>query len=193
MGSALAGTLGGAGHDVIFGVRDPSGGSLDGVPLATVAAACEGADVVVLATPAAVVPAVVQGLPELEGAVVVDATNPLRWESGPVHAPPAEGSMTAHLQALRPDLVLVKAWNTFGAEFMAASEVSGQPVTLLLAGDSGAAKERIGALGRSAGFAPVDAGPLRNAALLEQQAMLWIHLATVGGQGRGFTFQLTRS
>ena len=43
-----------------------------------------------------------------------------------------------------------------------------------------------------AGFAPVDAGPLRNAAVLENLAMLWIHLATVGGQGRAFTFKMAR-
>jgi hypothetical protein len=38
------------------------------------------------------------------------------------------------------------------------------------------------------GFHPIDAGPLRNASVLENVAMLWIHLATVGGHGRGFTF-----
>ena len=37
-----------------------------------------------------------------------------------------------------------------------------------------------------AGFSPIDAGPLRNAAVLENVAILWIHLAMVGGRGRDF-------
>jgi predicted dinucleotide-binding enzyme len=45
---------------------------------------------------------------------------------------------------------------------------------------------------REAGFAPVDAGPLRNAGVLENVAMLWIHLAMAGGQGRDFTFVMQR-
>ena len=42
------------------------------------------------------------------------------------------------------------------------------------------------------GFAPVDAGPLRNARLLEAHAMLWIDLALTRGQGRDFAFGLMR-
>ena len=41
-----------------------------------------------------------------------------------------------------------------------------------------------------AGFSPIDAGPLRNASVLENLAMLWIHLALVGGKGRDVAFKL---
>jgi predicted dinucleotide-binding enzyme len=50
----------------------------------------------------------------------------------------------------------------------------------------------VSAIATKAGFAPVDAGPLRNAAVLENVAMLWIHLATVGGKGRDFAFAMQR-
>lgn len=42
----------------------------------------------------------------------------------------------------------------------------------------------------AAGFRPHDAGPLRNATLLENLAVLWIHLASQGGKGRQFSFRL---
>ena len=42
------------------------------------------------------------------------------------------------------------------------------------------------------GFEAVDAGPLRNARLLEAHAMLWIDLAPKRGQGRGFAFGMLR-
>jgi predicted dinucleotide-binding enzyme len=38
----------------------------------------------------------------------------------------------------------------------------------------------------------VDAGPLRNARLLEAHAMLWIDLALARGQGRDFAFAIVR-
>lgn len=54
------------------------------------------------------------------------------------------------------------------------------------------AKKVVAEVAVKAGFTTVDAGPLRNAAVLENVAMLWIHLATVGGQGRDFAFALQR-
>jgi len=48
--------------------------------------------------------------------------------------------------------------------------------------------ELVGALG----FEVVDAGPLRNARLLEAHAMLWIDLALNRGLGRDFAFALLR-
>jgi predicted dinucleotide-binding enzyme len=38
----------------------------------------------------------------------------------------------------------------------------------------------------------VDAGSLRNAALLESLAVLWIHLALKGGYGRQVGFKLLK-
>jgi predicted dinucleotide-binding enzyme len=42
------------------------------------------------------------------------------------------------------------------------------------------------------GFEVIDAGPLRNARLLEAHAMLWIDLALARGQGRDFAFGMLR-
>ncbi len=40
------------------------------------------------------------------------------------------------------------------------------------------------------GFKPVDAGPLKNARLLEPFAMVWIDQALKRGRGRDFAFAL---
>jgi len=42
------------------------------------------------------------------------------------------------------------------------------------------------------GFNPVDAGPLKNARLLEPFAMVWIDQAMKRGRGRDFAFALVR-
>jgi hypothetical protein len=83
----------------------------------------------------------------------------------------------------------VKGFNTFGAELHRDPNLRGTPVDVPLASDDLAALEEVEKVARAAGFRPLRAGPLRNAALLEAHALLWIHLALVGGLGRDFAFQ----
>jgi hypothetical protein len=130
---------------------------------------------------------------ELAGKIVVDCNNPLVWKEGPVWAPPAEGSLAAALAKVVPDARVVKAFNTFGAEFHANPMLTGSPAQVFLAADDADAKKVVSEIATKAGFTTVDAGPLRNAAVLENLAMLWIHLATVGGQGRDFAFAMQRA
>ena len=118
---------------------------------------------------------------------MIDATNPLKWESGPVWNPPAEGSMTAALQNAHPAVKFVKTFNTFGFEHMADPKMA----DLFMAGDDAEAKRIISEMATTAGFRPVDVGPTRNAGALENMAIIWIHLATVGQHPRNFTFQLS--
>jgi 8-hydroxy-5-deazaflavin:NADPH oxidoreductase len=150
----------------------------------------DGVDAVFLAVPAEAAPAVLEQASGLAaGTVVVDCTNPLRWDNGPIHTPPPEGSMTAHLAKRFPRLRLIKAFNTFGAEFHERPELGATSADLYLAGDDADAKQGIGDLARMIGYTPVDTGPLRNAQHLESLAILWIHLATVGKRGREFAFK----
>lgn len=86
----------------------------------------------------------------------------------------------------------MKGINHFGAEVMREPYLasSGWGVPALFAGDDAGAKARIMELAGDIGFDPRDAGPLRNAAVLENLVVLWVHLATVGGAGRSFAFDL---
>ena len=121
----------------------------------------------------------------LEGKVVIDASNPLTWEGGPVHTPPSgHSSGGAHLQSLMPEVRVVKAFNTFGAEHSVRTADAERPLDHLIAGDNSEAKETVSELLRSMNMRPIDLGPLRNAATLEHLAVAWIHLAMPAGWGR---------
>jgi hypothetical protein len=149
-----------------------------------------GVDVVFLAVPAAAAVSVLEEAGGLAGTVVVDCTNPVTWNAGPVHTPPEEGSVAAQLARRFPGARVVKAFNTFGAEFHADAKLGVSRADLYLAGDDVDAKRAISDLATTLGFEPVDVGPLRNAHHLESLAVLWIHLATVGGKGRQVAFKL---
>jgi len=86
----------------------------------------------------------------------------------------------------------VKGFNTFGAEFHGDPMHAGAPAEVFLAGDDAGAKAAVTELATKAGYRVVDAGPMRNAGVLENLAVLWIHLALVGKQGRDFTFVMQR-
>ncbi len=153
--------------------------------------AARGALVVFLAVPGSVALEAATTLGDLTGKALVDCNNPLRWDAGPVWTPPAEGSLAQAIQRAVPAARVVKGFNVFGAEFHADPKLAGDSaVDVFLAGDDANAKQAVARIGERAGFSMVDAGPLRNAGVLENVAMLWIHLATVGGKGRGFAFKM---
>lgn len=200
VGGSLGRTFSKAGLGVRFGVRagsdtkallDACGASASASDPAEAAAS---ADVVFIAVPGSAAVEVTRSLASaLAGKVIVDCNNPLVWKEGPVWAPPPEGSLAAALAAAAPGARVVKGFNTFGAELHANPRLTGAPAQVFLASDDADARKLVSELATKAGFAPVDAGPLRNAAVLENLAMLWIHLATVGGQGREFAFAMQRA
>jgi hypothetical protein len=198
VGAALAQTLSRAGYAVRLGVRPGAdvaallqrcGGK---ATAGTVREAAAAAEVIFLCVPAQVAVAVARDAGDLRRKVLVDCSNPVAWQDGPVLAPPPEGSVAAALAAAIPEARVVKGFNTFGADVHRDPGIGGAPAEVYLAGDDGIALERVGEVASRAGFAPVAVGPLRNAAHLEALALLWIQLATAGGQGRQFIFRLAR-
>ncbi len=199
VGAALGARLAGVGYPIHFGVRpgselaelratiESAGGTASFESPAEAAAA---ASLIFLAVPAGAAIDAAASLGALGGKIVVDCTNPLRWEAGPVWSPPPAGSITKALAEALPGVTVLKAFNGFGAEFHADPRTTGGPADVLVAGDDAAAKQQLIEIANRAGFAGIDAGPLRNAALLENLAILWIHLATVGGHGREIAFKL---
>lgn len=191
VGQALAARLRHAGVDVRFGVRTPEG-PVDGIPEMPPAQAAQGADIILVAVPAAAAIEALRAAGNIDGTIVVDCTNPLAWNNGPVWSPPAGGSSTAAIAATFPAARVVKGFNHFGVEIQARPSLASGPADAFFAGDDTGAKQAVMALAARMGFAPHDAGPLRNAAVLENLAVLWIHLATVGGAGRNFSFRMDR-
>lgn len=195
VGGALGVRFAQAGHSVVFGTRKPGEiqALLDSAgPNARAASGAEAAaqaDVIFVAVPALAAVSAVSALGDVTGKVIVDCVNSVRWDQGPVWNPPAEGSVSAALAKAVPNARIVKAFNAFGAEIHGNPNVGGAPADVLMAGDDPEAKKAVAEIAERSGFHPIDAGPLRNAGVLENLAILWMHLATVGGQGRQSAFR----
>jgi hypothetical protein len=196
VGSTLGAGWTQRGHSVTFGTRDPQAEKVrtllgsTGAAAATPPEAAASADVVVLATPWNVTVDVAGSLGDLAGKVVVDATNPIA--SGLQLAVGTTTSGAEQVAQQLPGARVVKAFNTTGAENMAAPIYNGEPITMFICGDDEDAKASVAGLARDLGFEAVDVGPLHAARFLEPMALVWIQLAAVQGLGRDIAFKLVR-
>jgi 8-hydroxy-5-deazaflavin:NADPH oxidoreductase len=198
----VGGTLGARwarnGHTVAFGVRDPnSTGSRELLQkagsgtAATIADAAKSADVLLVSTPWVATQQVIESLGDLSGKIVIDAVNPLMPDLSGL----ALGTTTSAAEQVAhwaSGARVVKAFNTIGFNIMADPSFGGNRALLLYCGDDAAAKQTVKSLAAELGFDPQDAGPLRQARLLEPFALLWISLAYGQGYGRELAFQLLR-
>ena len=188
VGTALATGLSRAGHEVVIGVRDPRDAKHGGLPVAatTVHTAATNADVIVLAVPADSLATVIPVLGLRAGHVVVDATNAV---STPL--PQGFDSLGDFVGSLLPaDVVLVKAFNTIGAEHLAGGTFD-HPTFLPIAGDE-PGTALVASLASDLGFGVADLGGRDAFALVEHHARLWIHLAFRRGWGRNFAWSVVR-
>lgn len=193
VGRALARGLAAAGHQVTVGTREPgrpelvewASGSTGGVALAGSLEAATGAEIVLVATAwdgtesalAAVAPA-------LEGKVLVDVTNPLRFTTRLELALGFTDSGGEQVQRWAPGARVVKAFNTVGFELMDHPDLPDGPPTLFVAGDDAGAKADVAGLAADLGWAVHDCGDLVAARLTEPLALLWIEHAIRSGSRR---------
>lgn len=178
-----------AGHDIVYGSREPSGEGEAGI-----AEAAAWAEVVVLAIPWDAVPQVLEIVGGLEGRTIIDCTNPLTREGGRLALARPNGQSGAEaLAALIPEAFVFKTLNQTGAENMADPSRYAAPPAMFVAGDDPGRKGAVLGLVADLGFEALDAGPLAQAGLLEALAMLWIDQAFARGQGRDFAFARLRA
>jgi hypothetical protein len=197
VGMALAKAFTQRGQTVVIGVPDPAkyretAQSLDaGARVTTTAEAIAASAVVILAVPYAALPAIAQSLPDWQGKILVDATNPLApGLSGLLLGTDTSGA--EELAKLARGARVVKAFNTTGAENMADASFPGATPMMPLCGDDAEARQRVATLATLIGFEAIDMGPLMAARYLEPFAMTWIHLAIKQGHGRRFAFGMLR-
>jgi len=185
----VGGTLGRrwqeAGHNIIYGVREPHGAA-DQISVVDAVALAE---VVILATPWSAVPDVLHACGRLDGKILVDCTNPIRsdFEGLTLGVDDSGGETVARLA---PGAKVVKAFNTVGFNIMREPSFEGGPAAMLVAGDDAEAKTVVMALAEELGFQAADAGPLTQSRGLEAMAWLWISMAMKYGYGREFAFGL---
>jgi predicted dinucleotide-binding enzyme len=110
----------------------------------------------------------------VNGKIVVDVTNPLTQTMD--LAVGFSTSAAEELQKKAPRAKVVKAFNTVFAGLMDSGTAKAGQVSIFAAGDDQAARSEVLELARSIGFDAIDAGPLKNARLLEPLALLNIQL-----------------
>ena len=108
----------------------------------------------------------------LAGKVVVDISNPLNQTFDGLATAP--GTLAAEeVAATAPaGTRVVKAFNTTFSGTLVESQVAGQPLDVLIAGDDEGAKETVAQLVRDGGLRAIDVGPLERARHLEGLGVL---------------------
>jgi 8-hydroxy-5-deazaflavin:NADPH oxidoreductase len=202
VGGALGANWAQKGHDVFFGVRDPRAEKTQALlkkigrnaRAGSAAEVAGAADVILLSTPWPATEAAIRSMGDnIKGKIILDAVNPLtRGPDGIALEIGHSISAGEKVQGWAAGASVFKTLNTTGFGNMANPVFNGVKSVMFVAGDDVANKPKVINLVGDLGFEVIDAGPLRNARLLEAHAMLWIDLALVRGQGRDFAFALLR-
>jgi 8-hydroxy-5-deazaflavin:NADPH oxidoreductase len=126
----------------------------------------------------------VKSLGDLSDQILIDCTNPLGMGRDGLelvlgHA--RSGGEQVVVWARRA--AVFKTFNQTGAENMETASLYPIRPVMFVAGDDEAKKPVVLSLVASLAFEAVDAGPLRNARLLEAYGMLWIDQALYRGGG----------
>ena len=170
----IGGTIGGkweaAGHDVVYGLRDPS--SKPGSK--TIDAALASAGTVLIAIPGNAVGRFVrEHAKELDGKVVIDATNAFGG---------ASANSWPEISSLLPNAKLYRAFNTYGFDVFADPLIGGERPDLFYAGPDDAIEQLI----TDAGVRPVRVGGTDAADVVDGLLRLWFTLAQSRGRHIGF-------
>lgn len=179
VGSALARGLERAGHEVRSVGKDKQ----------AIKDTASWGDVVLLAVPFGAIDDVVRDAGEaLAGKTLVDVTNALDASMNLAVGFTTSGA--EELQKKLPKARVVKAFNTVFAQYMDSGRLGDKLLTAFVAADDAGAKHTVLELARGIGFDAVDAGPLKNARLLEPLALFNIQLGYGLGMGTQIGFKL---
>jgi len=185
-----------AGHEIVFGVPDPTPArypKLKAEQLKLPAEAAANAAAIVLATPWDKTEAAVASLGEVSDRIIIDCTNPLTMTpQGFGLALGFDRSGGERVAEWTKGAAVFKTLNQTGAENMAEAARYATKPAMFIAGDDSAKKRIVMQLDSDLGFEAVDAGPLSSARLLEPLALVWIDQALKRGRGRDFAFALVR-
>jgi len=192
VGSNLGKALAKAGHEIMYSSRNPQSAKMQALIAETGSGTRAGTVRETVAFGAVVaiaigwqndLEAVLTGVPDWSGKVLIDATNRF--------GPPPQNSLGSAAQdiAQLTGAPVMKAFNTMGAEHYLQPDFDNIQVTMFICGDD-TAKETAQSLVSEVGFDVVDVGGLDQAHHLEALAALWVHLAFRAGYGRDIVFKL---
>jgi predicted dinucleotide-binding enzyme len=171
------------GHELVLGTGDPQRAELrewageSGGQVAGFADAARHGDLVALALLGTATLEVLEqvGSDAFAGKVVIDATNPLTFESGsPGLFVGHTDSLGEQVQRTLPEARVVKAYNTVGNALMIDPQLPGGPPTMFLAGDDDEAKQTVVDLLAATGWDSADLGDISAARELEAMCLAWV-------------------
>ncbi|MEU8241128.1 NAD(P)-binding domain-containing protein [Actinoplanes missouriensis] len=180
VGTVLGYGLLDAGHGVVFGVRDPQGREGFTAPVAEIAEAVSGAEVVVNTLPGAQTLGVLGqvGPAAFGGKVLIDVANAVTPAFELLYP---NDSLGARLQAMLPDVKVVKTLNTIPAEIMTNPGTLPERSSVFLSGNDRGAKQTTGHLLGDLGWRhedQVDLGGIETARATEH----YLYLSVAIGQ-----------
>ena len=133
------------------------------------------------------------GKESFDGKIVIDATNPLRFdESGPHLSVGFSDSLGEQMQRALPDARVVKAFNTVGSPYMVHPQFAGGPPSMFVAGSDADAKATVTGILRDFGWDVVDLGGIESSRYLEPMCMAWVVYGINTGSWQ-HAFKLLRS
>ncbi|MDQ6876651.1 MAG: NAD(P)-binding domain-containing protein [Candidatus Dormibacteraeota bacterium] len=165
-----------AGHEVVYGLRDPSKRK-DAKPIGQ---ALDGAEAVLLALPGSATAGFVrEHAKALDGRIILDATNTLgaaKFNSWP------------ELTAAIPTAQLYRAFNTLGWDVLANPLVGGVQADLFYCGPEGSGREVVEQLISGTGLRPIWVGGVDQVDTVDGVLRLWAVLSRI--HGRRIAFKL---
>jgi 8-hydroxy-5-deazaflavin:NADPH oxidoreductase len=181
VGGAVGRAWARAGHDVTFGSRHPDGSDVGGAPVAAIADALDGAEVVLLALPggAAVDGFLAEHAAAVGGRLVLDATNR-------VGAPVVNAA--AQIAAAAPNARYVRAFNSLGWENFVEPTFDGVAADLFFSG-SPLDRETVEGLISDVGLRPAYLGADQHA-VVDGVVLLWFTLVQARGGNRHLAFRV---
>lgn len=189
MAKGLAARFANAGHTVTIASRDGAKAGAaareigSGVSSASIAAAAQSADVVVLAVPYYAAADVIEAGGGFAGKIVVDITNPMTADFSGLSIGHTT-SAAEEIQKRAPNARVVKAFNTIFAQVLQnGGKAAEQPATVFVAGNDVSARTAVVELAQSAGFDTLETGSLATARYLEPVAALNITFGYGLGHG----------
>ena len=180
VGSALGPRFAELGHTVVYGSRTPEAERVQRLVERTGAdaaaasqrEAAEQAELIMLAVPWVATEQVIKNLGNLDGKIIMDATNAIDMGDDGMLQMAVDSSAGELIQSWAPNAFVVKTFNNINDSIMANPTAIDGPVTVPLAGNNAAAKARVREIVTAMGFHTVDAGPIRIARVLEGMVVL---------------------
>ena len=187
VGSTLGRKWAAAGHDVVFGVRDVTAEKVQslladsGTQAASVDKAIATSKIVVFAIPGtAVADTVAANRDQLDGKIIIDATNKIRE---------AEMNCFAVFTEQTPQASLFRVFNSLGWENFADPTFNGEQADHFYCGDSGPAQETVHSLIADIGLRPIYIGGRDQVGVVDNLVRLYFALAMGQGYGRHLAFK----